>query len=123
LFTELPVSLLLGNWASGDADSRKLGFRHTACPETQKQGEAERMLVDDALWILEPSLRFAFSDEEAVEKWRVAVDKLEILATLALGYGSEFFDNDAVTPQCIADAEERAREALRRARQRARGAA
>jgi hypothetical protein len=81
------------------------------------------MLVDDALWILEPLLRFAFSDEEAVEKWRVAVDKLEILATLALGYGSEFFDNDAVTPQCIADAEERAREALRQARQRARGAA
>jgi hypothetical protein len=81
-----------------------------------EQDEAERMLVDDDLWILEPSLRFAFSDEEALEVWREAVNKLETLANI--GYGFEFFGNEAVT-QCIADAEERAREALRRARQRA----
>jgi hypothetical protein len=67
---------------------------------------------------LEPSQRFAF-DEEAVEVWREAGDKLGTLATI--GYGSDFFGNPGVS-QALADAEERAWEAFRRAKQRARGA-
>ena len=47
-------------------------------------------------------------------------EKLGILATV--GYGFDFFDNPAIT-MALADAEERACEAARRARRRAQGSA
>jgi hypothetical protein len=84
-----------------------------------EEDEARRMLVDSDLWILEPSMRFAIEEEEAVRVWKEAADKLGGLAFLCID--GDIFGNNAIT-QCIADAEARAREALRRARERARGA-
>jgi hypothetical protein len=88
--------------------------------------EAELMLVDDDLWIIEPPSRYTFTGEEVVRGWSKAVD---FAAMLSEGFGnpSSFtgFTRgfQGAIQQMLLDMRERAEEALRRAKERARDAA
>ena len=77
--------------------------------------EAERMMRDDDLWLVEPQLRVDVPDEEAVEQWRIASHVL----------GSLFEVADQInlaTLVAIMDAQCRAGVALERAQERVRQA-
>jgi hypothetical protein len=77
--------------------------------------EAERVMRDDDLWLLEPGLRLEVPDEEAVEQWRTADDTLEALIHVA--------DNvNLATMVAIMDARCRVEVALRRTKERVRQA-
>lgn len=74
-----------------------------------------RMEQDADLWIVRPEMRFAAEGEEAVEAWSEAVRTLNSLQEMAAS--GALCANRAVL-MCIWDAEERAKIALERARQR-----
>jgi hypothetical protein len=86
---------------------------------TEKVGtsleETELMIRDSDLWLLEPEQRYVLDGEEAVEVWQTAVLKLEALADVA--YQADVFGNVGVS-QLMADNVARAKEMLRRARER-----
>ena len=88
----------------------------------ERQGLTEEAILltaqDEDLWLVHPELHWVSTDpKEEVEVWRHAVGKLEDLATATSG--GALFDNIGVAV-CLGDAADRAREVLRRARQRAR---
>ena len=78
--------------------------------------QAEIRMLDDDLWLLHPSMRMWFAGEEAVEEWEEAAG---FVRGLTEGFANYWFLNEA-TRQLIWDLEQRAEEALRRARERAR---
>jgi hypothetical protein len=84
--------------------------------------EAERMLVDDDLWIVDPAQCYGFVGEEAVREWSKAVDFATFLTE---GFASGPFFSDfanefqGAIQQMLWDMRERAEEALRRAKARA----
>ena len=91
--------------------------------EWQGFTEEEILLAaqNEDLWLVRPELRWVSTDpKEEVEMWHDAVGKLEDLANAAAS--GALFDNMGVSV-CLDDATDRAREALRRAQERARGAA
>jgi hypothetical protein len=79
--------------------------------------EAQDLIRDDDEWVAESEVRLYIPEEELVEEWKYAVDQLSHLATAAAGGG---LFGSVVVAICLADVEERAEEALRRARERAR---
>jgi hypothetical protein len=88
-----------------------------------ERAEAERMLVDDDLWIVDPALRYGFTGEEAVREWSKALTFAKFLAEGFAagppyspgGFGLEF---QGAIQQMLWDMRERAEEALRRAEER-----
>jgi len=72
------------------------------------EDEAQARLQDSDLWLLEPELRYNLG----VEEWEDAVGVLCVLDSLAEYHGG-------AVEQVIRDAQLRAEEALRRARERA----
>jgi hypothetical protein len=85
--------------------------------EAVPRWEAEQIAEDDDLWILDLGVRYAFSGEEGVRQWREAVWRLSTLADHLGVYGDSGWFNEATT-MALQDAEARACEALRRAKQR-----
>jgi hypothetical protein len=84
--------------------------------------EAELLLADDDLWIVEPQRRFPFAGEEAVREWSKAVTFARFLCEgFAAGpfYGELANEFKGAIQQMLWDMEERAKEALRRAKERA----
>ena len=77
--------------------------------------EAERRLLDDDLWILHPEFRYAAkTPEEALEQWRWVVSVMDRVADFFVH--EVCFNESAVN--LVLDAEERGKEALRRAQKR-----
>lgn len=86
------------------------------------RAEAEPMLVDDDLWIVEPESRYVYEGEEAVREWSKAVVFANCLVEgFAAGdvepYGA--LDFQGPIQQMLIDMRDRAQEALRRAKERA----
>ncbi len=79
--------------------------------------EALALLTDDDLWILPPEHRYVFElePEEVVQEWEQAYD---FAYSLSQGFGESKAIN-AATRMLLWDLQDRAEEALRRARQRA----
>lgn len=79
--------------------------------------QAELVMRDDDLWLLEPESRWPWEGEDAVSQWH---DARAFVMTLSEGFTAHGAGvvNDA-TVQLLRDLEERAEEALRRARARA----
>jgi hypothetical protein len=89
-------------------------------PHGIDRAEAELMARDLDLWMQSPGFLCAIEDKDAVEEWEVAHEFFNDLATMAVNSRKPTF-NTAIT-HMLFDAEARAREALRRAEERAREA-
>ncbi|MDP8947766.1 MAG: hypothetical protein M3N09_06670 [Actinomycetota bacterium] len=81
------------------------------------RAEAERRARDLDLWLVEPDLRPDLQGEEAVREWEGAVAFITAM-TEGFAYTGDGVINNA-TSQLLYDAQRRAEEALRRARERA----
>jgi hypothetical protein len=78
---------------------------------------AEKQFRDDDLWLLSPTQRFVFEGAEDVRQWHEARAFVMALTDGFTMHGAAVV-NEA-TVQLLLDLEERAGEALRRARERA----
>jgi hypothetical protein len=89
---------------------------------TGDRKEAELRMLDDDLWLLHPELRYSFEGEEAVREWERSLTLVRALYEFAMTHHGPYpFFSDSTT-WLIGDAEARAEEALRRARERVREA-
>jgi hypothetical protein len=96
-------------------EERHETFAHLTGIVGKTADEAERMMRDDGLWLLEPELRLDVPDEEAVKQWRTACNVLADLADVADSI-------NLATVIAVMDAGTRASIALERTRERVRQA-
>jgi hypothetical protein len=94
--------------------------RLTSLPMGLDRATAERKLVDDDLWLVDPELRAGLEPEEAVREWQEALNFVQCLAE---GFSVPDSPVNRATAHLLWDAVERAEEALRRARKRVENAA
>jgi hypothetical protein len=78
--------------------------------------QAEIIMEDDDLWLVDPEARYGFEGEEAVWQWKEAYKFARALNDGFVAHGRPVVNH--ATQQLLHDARERAEEALRRARER-----